>query len=354
MKKKKVFSAIFLSLYLIATYFMLDYMTDQPLLILITSFASIIFMVITHELGHLIFGFMTGYHFISFRIFSFMLVKTDRKWAIRRMSVPGTGGQCLMAPPVKKNGKFPFVLYNLGGILLCGILSLIPMIIGLWGENPELRRLFFIFGFTSFVMNLMNAIPTNGKSMLNDATNLKMALENDVAKRALWNQLEYAALNAQNISSADMPEELFFIPEKKELSNPLIFWQIIAAIDRAETMEEYERAKELALFALDNTVSIAPLYKRIVQMEAVYLDSILGTDSLCTDQYYDEIKKTPALKNFTAFYRASYAYLLLVKKDMQEAEQIFPEYLKKIKNAPYQTESDFEQKQLDHIRAINN
>ncbi len=352
-KTKKVFSAVLLVVYFIAIYWFLSQTIEHPLAVILTMFASILFMIATHELGHLIFGLLTGYRFISFRIFSFMLVKSEGKWAIRRMSIPGTGGQCLMAPPPKKNGKFPFVLYNLGGIFFCGILSLIPMIIGLSMPSGELGMILFLFGFVSFVMNLINAIPTNGKSMLNDATNLKMALESDVAKLAFWNQLEYAALNAQNISSADMPEELFFIPDKKDFSNPLIFWQVVAAVDRAEAMGEYERAKEIAFFALDNAASIAPLYQSVLQIEAVYLGSILASDPERTHEYYEKIQKMPALKSFTAFYRASYAHLLLVKKDMQEAEKILPELIKKIKKAPYQIEADFEQKQLEHIQAIN-
>lgn len=351
-KIKKVFAIIFLAVYFIGIYWFLHQTTKHPLAVIATMLVSIVFMIVTHELGHLIFGLLTGYRFISFRIFSFMLVKSEGKWAIRRMSIPGTGGQCLMAPPPKKNGKFPFVLYNLGGILFCGILSLIPMIIGLSGQKADFRMLFFIFGSVSFVMNLFNAIPTNGKSMLNDATNLKMAFKSDVAKRAFWNQLEYAALNAQNISSADMPEELFFMPDKKDFSNPLVFWQVLAAVDRAEAMGEYEKAWETACFALSYASSVAPLFKSVLQMETVYLGSILGKDPERTEEYFEQIQKAPALKAFAAFHRASYAYLLLIKRDVQSAERILPELLKKIKNAPYRAEADFEQKQLEHIHSI--
>lgn len=356
MKKKKVFSAIFLSLYLIAIYFMLDEMTGHPISVLLTTFASMIFMVITHELGHLIFGYLTGYRFISYRIFSLTLLKENGKFRFCRTSVPGTAGQCLMAPPRKKDGKYPFVLYHLGGILLCGILSLIPMVISIFliSAKPTLGMCLFLFGFVSFVANLLNAIPTNGKSMLNDATNLKLALHNPTAKDALWNQLEYVALNAENISISDMPEELFFIPNQKDLSNPLIFWQILAAVDRAEAMGEYEKAKEIAYFALDHATFIAPLYQSVLQIEAVYLGSILASDPERTEEYYKNIQKNPTLKGFASFYRASYTYLLLVKKDISEAEKILPILLKKIKKAPYQSEANFEQKLLDHIREINN
>lgn len=351
-KVKKFFSGILLTVYLIGLYWFLAQTTPHPLAVILTMFASILFMIVTHELGHLIFGLLTGYRFVSFRIFSFMLVRSQGKWAIRRMSLPGTGGQCLMAPPVKKNGKFPFVLYNLGGILFCGLLSLIPMIIGLSGENAEFRMLFFIFGFVSFVMNLFNAIPTNGKSMVNDATNLKMALGSDVARHALWNQLEYVSLHAQNVPTADMPEDLFFTPEKADLSNPLIIWQVLALIERLEDRSEYQEARQAITFALDNAPFIFPLYKYILQLEAIYLDSILGNDSDLADEYYEKLEKISALRSLAPFHRASYAYLLLTKKDLSGAQKALTDYQKKIKKLPFQAEANFEQKQLDYIKSI--
>ena len=144
------------------------------------------------------------------------------------------------------------------------------------------------------------------------------------------------------------------MPDKKDLSNTLVFWQAVAAVDRAEAKGEYEKAKEIAYFSLDNADFIAPLYKSVLQIEAVFLGSILGTDSERTKEYYEKIQKMPAFKSFSSFYRASYAYLLLVKKDRQTAEKLLPEFQKKIKNAPYHAEADFEQKQLDYIHFVNN
>ena len=65
--------------------------------------------IIVHEAGHLAFGLMSGYTFSSFRIGSLMWIKQDRKIKLRRLSIAGTGGQCLMTPPEEKNGKNPVV-----------------------------------------------------------------------------------------------------------------------------------------------------------------------------------------------------------------------------------------------------
>lgn len=353
-KIKKLLSVLLLTIYFIGIYWFLSQITRYPLAIIVTMLASILFMIVTHELGHLLFGLLTGYRFISFRVFSVMLVKTEGKWVIRRMSLPGTGGQCLMAPPPKKNGNFPFVLYHLGGILFCGFLSLIPIVIGLSGKNSDLRMLFFVFGFVSFVMNVLNAIPTGGKGMINDATNVQMARKSASARLACWNQLAYVALHAQNIRTADMPEELFFLPDKRELSNHLLVWQILACVERCEDMGEYEQARETVRYALEHAPFIFPWYQSALQAEAVYLDSILGTNTERTSQYYDQIQKIPAFQNTISFHRALYAYLLLQKKDAEGAQKVLLALKKKICQAPFRAEAIFESNQLSYIQALQN
>ena len=130
MKQKisKMIALIITVLYCIFFIYLLKSITDFVIPILLSMLLAIPFMVITHEAGHLICGLLTGYRFVSFRVFSVMLLRENGKLKWEKHKVPGTAGQCLMAPPQKENGNYPYRLYNLGGILVCGILSLIPMV----------------------------------------------------------------------------------------------------------------------------------------------------------------------------------------------------------------------------------
>ena len=87
-------------------------------LLIAGMYAAIAAQLILHEAGHLAFGLMTGYRFCSFRVFSLIWVKIGGRIRLRRLSIAGTGGQCLMAPPEMKNGKIPVTLYNLGGSIM--------------------------------------------------------------------------------------------------------------------------------------------------------------------------------------------------------------------------------------------
>ena len=87
-------------------------------MLLVSIYIALFLQIIIHEAGHLIFGLMSGYRFCSFRVFSFIWMKENGKIKLKRLSLVGTAGQCLMAPPDLVNGKIPIVLYHLGGVTM--------------------------------------------------------------------------------------------------------------------------------------------------------------------------------------------------------------------------------------------
>ena len=79
--------------------------------------AAFYLQTILHEGGHLVCGLLTGYRFVSFRIGSWMVQRENGRLRFHRYTLAGTAGQCLLAPPELTEGKIPYKLYNLGGVL---------------------------------------------------------------------------------------------------------------------------------------------------------------------------------------------------------------------------------------------
>ena len=197
-------------------------------------FVAIVVNTLFHELGHLIFGLLTGYRFLSFRIFNLMLIRENGVLRFKKHAMPGTLGQCLMAPPAYQGGNFPFMLYNLGGILFGGIVSLALVIVALIVEMHMTLQFFCLMaGWIGLVLNFVNAIPQSGKKAMNDGTNTHYAKHSLAAKTALWNQLQYVSLHANGFRAKEMPDTLFSVPPAEELNNPLTVWQGLAAAERA-------------------------------------------------------------------------------------------------------------------------
>ena len=118
---------------------MLETVGVSLLAILILLF-SIFLQVLLHEGGHLVCGLATGYRFVSFRIFNLTFIRKDGKLCIKRFSLAGTGGQCLLTPPERPLEDIPTTLYNLGGVLanlLTAILAFLPL---LTVDEPDSTR----------------------------------------------------------------------------------------------------------------------------------------------------------------------------------------------------------------------
>ena len=96
---------------------------EAMLVMYIASYLQTIF----HESGHLIFGLLTGYKFISFRIGHFMFIREKGRLKVKLYNVVGTAGQCLMMPP-QWSENIPYRLYNLGGCIMNLVTAAIALI----------------------------------------------------------------------------------------------------------------------------------------------------------------------------------------------------------------------------------
>lgn len=155
--------------------------------------------LILHEGGHLVCGLATGYRFVSFRIGSWMLQREQGKLRVRKFTLAGTGGQCLLAPPPLTDGKMPCVLYNLGGPL-ANLITALLCVLGMHfcRENWPLWVLLQLFAIVGIGMGLTNGIPLRG-SVHNDSANALSLGKDPAALRSLWVQLSVNAQQAESV-----------------------------------------------------------------------------------------------------------------------------------------------------------
>lgn len=96
---------------------------------------SIAILIPLHEAGHLVCGLLSGYKFVSFRIFNLTFIKSDGKIKIKRYSIAGTGGQCLLTPPDLPIERIPTGWYNFGGVLF-NIIAVIAVAFSNQNKTP--------------------------------------------------------------------------------------------------------------------------------------------------------------------------------------------------------------------------
>ena len=90
--------------------------------------AAVFLQIIFHEAGHLVFGLLSGFRMVSFRVANIILVRHDEGWQFGRFSIAGTGGQCLMEPKiddVKDAHQMPYAWYLAGGVIANVVVAIV-------------------------------------------------------------------------------------------------------------------------------------------------------------------------------------------------------------------------------------
>lgn len=210
---------------------------------------AIAILIPIHEAGHLACGLLTGYKFVSFRIFNLTFIKINGRLRVKRFSVAGTGGQCLLTPPDLPLEQIPTGWYNAGGVL-ANIVMLLIIMPFLWLDlNPFLFEALIIFCLTDVIIILMNGIPMKFGGIGNDAFNILYLRHNLLSKRALVIQLRSNALIQEGVRPKDMPDDWFKWDTDIDFKNPLAvsipLMYASRLIDELCFEEAYQKFEEL-------------------------------------------------------------------------------------------------------------
>lgn len=307
--------------------------------------------IIIHEAGHLVFGLISGYSFSSFRIASFMWIKQDGKIKLRRLSIAGTGGQCLMAPPKRNDGKMPVILFNLGGVIANLIFAILCLMIYYLLLNKQIVvALVFLFGaIISFAIALTNGLPLNIGGISNDGMNAIHLSKNKNASAAFYNQLLMNSAQAKGVRLSDMPEEWFVLPEGADMQNvhnaSIAVFAASRALDRLDTISAEQEISAL----LKSGYNITGLHKSLLKCDLVYAKLINSgknaeISSLLT---LDQLKFMKSMKKFPSVLRTEYTLALIRDNDENKAKKIKANFEIMAKKYPYPTDIESELALID-------
>ncbi len=289
---------------------------------------SLAIIIPIHELGHLVCGLMTGYKFVSYRIFNFTLLKENGKLRVKKFAVAGTGGQCLLTPPDLPLEEIPTGWYNFGGVLANLILLLIALPFTFLDLNPFVAEGLWIFILTDAIMILLNGIPMQAGGVGNDGYNIKLLKKNLLSKQGIVNQLRANALIQNGVRPKDMPDTLFSNPYEIDYKNALEVSIPLMYSSRLIDQQDYEEAlKEMeTLYAHKD--EIMPLYVKEIACELAFLylrtgkieeaDKLLDKD---LRKYIETYRKMMSSKE-----RMMVAIALYLDKDPAKAQELYEKF----------------------------
>lgn len=308
--------------------------------------------IILHEAGHCVMGLATGYQFGSFRVGSLMLVKYEAGLRFKKYTLPGTGGQCLLVPPAYNDGKFPFKGYYVGGILVNAVTTIIMLIVGFTlGIENYWGRFMLVSALVTGYLVAINTIPkesNDGALLFRDGKDVEQ-------RKAIWECLQYAAMQQQGARPKDMPR----------IWEPMTDEELVAGVDRAGTisklsarlgylldLQDYETVYTLLDKSLSNKKMMSIL-KQQFKIEKLFIEILLYNRKEEIEKLYDSelkayIKQTSKTMIGTA--RFMYAYYLLVEKNEEKAQKEKLNFEKLCMNYPYAGDMAMEK---DMMRAID-
>lgn len=301
--------------------------------------------IIVHEAGHLVFGLLTGYRFSSFRIGSFMLVKERGQLRFKRMSLAGTGGQCLLCPSELQDGKIPYILYNLGGSLLNLVLSLLCFLLYLlWRGVPYLSPLLLMSTVIGVFFALSNGIPLRMNGVDNDGRNALSLGKDAEALRAFWVQMKINEQTASGLRLRDMPEEWFALPAEKGMQNGITSALAVFRCNRLVDEQRFDEADALMAEILDGENAVLGLYKNMLRCDRIYCELIGENRAEVLNGLLtrEQGKFMKAMKRFPSVLRTQYAYALLAEQNKKKAGKYKALFEKAACRHPYQADIESE------------
>ena len=325
------------------------------LLLVIWVYVAIFAQIIIHEAGHLVFGLASGYKFSSFRIASFMIARIDGRFCFKKLSLAGTGGQCLMNPPDMKDGKIGYVLYNLGGSLLNLITALIfGALYFVFSDNIYLSPFFLPMALIGLAFALMNGIPMKTDVVDNDGYNALSLGKNKEALKSFWMQMKVGDMQLNGVRLRDMPDEWFAVPNDEDMKNSMIAATAVFACNRLMDGKRLEDADTLMEHILSIRSGIVGLHRALLVGDRMYC-------SLVSEKYdgemkikltADEEKLMKAMKNFPSVMRTEFAIALLHEKDEKKAQEIKKRFEKTAKSYPYASDIESERELIEIAESI--
>ena len=299
-----------------------------PLLFICFFLITLFLQVTLHEAGHLICGLASGYRFVSFRIFNFTWIRKDGKWVLKRFSVAGTGGQCLLAPPDRPEEEIPVCGYNMGGVMMNILTALVALGFLLWMEDlPFMLSVFLVFWvIIGLFLGVTNGVPMKLGGIGNDAYTLRLLRHNPATKHALILQLRINALIQEGMRPKDMPEEWFkqdvaTIDYKDILQATVGLMNVSRLLDR----EEWEDAYRLLEDVKSHSSELIGILQQETDAELLFTALVTGrmerAGELATDKLLRYIHLYSRVSSSKQ--RQLFALALYQEHDREKAETIY-------------------------------
>lgn len=304
---------------------------------LVALFIAAYLQIVLHEAGHLVCGLVSGYRFVSFRIMSLTLIKDGNgKLRFKRFKLAGTGGQCLMAPPVNvAPNDMPTALFNAGGALSNLLWATIALLALLYCSNMSSFFKYFLAStmVVGYAFALLNGIPLKMGGISNDGHNLLYLKRNEQSVKGFYTQLLVNEKLQNGTRLSSMPEELFDLGGDIDYSDPMQanveILRLQRMIDKGEFIAVHNLLKELNF---SHGQEMLQLYRLEMQSDMLFTSLVTGDFEMAKSLSRNKLLMSYITKHaqvMTSKQRVLMAKALILDDNHAEAQTIYDKVVSK-------------------------
>jgi len=253
-------------------------------------YVAFLLQVIVHEGGHLVAGLLTGFRFVSFRIFGLTLIRHEGKFQWRRFAISGTGGQCLMAPPQKPLAEINMKWYNMGGVLANFLVSTLALALFICRDWSDGMNIFLMStAVAGYSLALLNGFPLKFSGVNNDGYNMRYLERSPRDKQLLCQLLEANAQIQEGKTISELPATMFNDDAPIDWSDGIqANWQMYV-IARMEAEHRWEDAYQLISQALADE-RLLPLIAIELKLDMAFVCLLTGRKDEAHALYDDQLQ----------------------------------------------------------------
>ena len=325
---------------------------------LIIAYSIYFSQLILHEAGHYLFGKLSGYQFVSFRVGNYTWIRENGKLTLKKFKIPGTGGQCLMMPPKKDEKGNIYTLYHMGGVFVNFIFSLFGGLLYVMSGNENIKIFGFLLCLIAGTATLMNGIPLKVNGMGNDGYNFFLLKKDKIARRSAYIVLKANGLQTLGVRIKEMPYEWFVLPESADLSNTMNATLRIMEGNWFYDNMKFDEARVCYETLLQHSECLMNIHKMELECEVLFIELIGQKREEVIHKLYTKKLKN-YIKKMATFdinkKKLQYVLCLYEKENSEDREEqlekIYNEAVKLTKTYPIKAEVKAEMEVFEFLRA---
>lgn len=267
-----------------------------------------------HELGHLVFGLATGYRFLSYRIFTWVVVREHGKIRLKRQTINEALAQCLMVPKEHWDEEdYPYQLYLSGGVIFNAVFSLAALLL------LRITSLYpvhvWLFAAIGMYLVFSNTFPKR----MNDGNILKKCRENKDYRKMMYHQLRTVYFLSEGKQLSQLPPESFALSDEVPMKDPFSLYVVRLEYYKYLEQFDFERAANLLEQQWQMKDQIEMVDRIMIAAERLFCLSLQKKAEEARQLYYhQEIQHILKFEQVT-FKRLFAAYFLFVEQNPAKA-----------------------------------